>query len=365
MRKSIIWGNSMNVPEKMKAAVLFDWNDVRVVERPVPSPGADEVLIKVESCSICGGDVKIITRGMLKQPPMGDFIIGHEYAGIIVKKGSSVDEFNIGDRVTVEVHKGCGRCKNCLDGKQTACLNYGNKDKGHIANGFTTNGGFAEYAVNHVNTVSLIPDNISFDEATMITTIGTPLFGISRNGGFIVGDSVLVIGPGSIGLMAVQCAKALGAGKVILAGTRKERLDLGKKLGAEHTVNVREEDAIAYVKSLTGGHGADLVLIASGTTDAFQLALRTVRKGGDITILAHFEDPVTIDVGLAVQNMNNIFTIRGEGRQCVHRGLELMREGKVSGKEIITHSFRLDQIKEAFDVFMGRKEGAIKVVVHP
>ena len=355
----------MNIPEKMKAAVLVDWNDVQLKEMPVPEPGPEEVLIQVKSCSICGGDVKIITRGMLNQPPMGDFIIGHEYAGVIVKKGSSVDEFEIGDRVTVEVHKGCGRCKNCLDGKQTACLNYGRKDKGHIANGFTTNGGFAEYAVNHVNTISLIPDNVSFDEATMITTVGTPLFGISRSGGFIVGESVVVIGPGSIGLMAVQCAKALGAEKVILAGTRKERLDLGKKLGADEVVNVREEDAVARIKSLTGGYGADKVLLASGTTDAFQLALRAVRKGGDITLLAHFEDPVTIDVGLAVQNMNNIYTIRGEGNRCVHRGLDLMKKGKVSGKEIITHSYKLDQIREAFDVYMNRKDGAIKVVVHP
>ncbi len=355
----------MKVPEKMKAAVLFGWNDIRIVERPVPEPDRDEVLIKVESCSICAGDVKIITRGMPKQPPMGDFIIGHEYAGIVAGKGSSVDEFKIGDRVTVEVHKGCGRCRNCLDGKYTVCLNYGNKDKGHRANGFTTNGGFAEYAVNHVNTVSHIPDNISFDEATIITTAGTSLFGIERAGGFIAGDSVAVLGPGAIGLMAVQCAKALGSTNVILTGTRKERLDLGKKLGADHTVNVREEDAVTAIKSLTGGMGADLVLVTSGTSEALQQALRVVRKGGDITLLAHFDETVSADIGLAVQNGNNLYTIRGEGRQCTHRSLELMSEGKIRGKEIITHSYKLDQIREAFDVFMERKGGAIKVVVHP
>ena len=355
----------MNIPEKMKAAVLFDWNDVRVVERPVPRPANEEVLIKIESCSICAGDVKIISRGMPKQPPMGDFIIGHEYAGTVVETGESVDEFKIGDRVTVEVHKGCGRCKNCLDGKYTVCMNYGDVSKGHRANGFTTNGGFAEYAVNHVNTVSKIPDNISFDEATIITTAGTSLFGIERAGGFVAGDSVAVLGPGAIGLMAVQCAKALGSTNVILTGTRDERLELGKKLGADNTVNVKKADPVEEIKKLTGGMGADLVLVTSGTSATLQQALRIVRKGGDITLLAHFDDTVEADLGLAVQNGNNLYTIRGEGKGCTHRSLELMGEGKIQGKPLITHSYKLDDIKEAFDVFIGRKDGAIKVVVHP
>ena len=97
------------IPSKMKAAVLFDWEDIKVVERDVPTPGDEEVLIKVESCAICGGDVKIISRGVPKQPPFGEFIIGHEYAGTVVKTGATVTEFEVGDRVTVEVHKGCDR----------------------------------------------------------------------------------------------------------------------------------------------------------------------------------------------------------------------------------------------------------------
>ncbi len=347
----------MNIPETMKAAVLFDWNDVKVVERPVPQPSDEEVLIKIESCSICAGDVKIISRGMPKQPPMGDFIIGHEYAGTVVKTGKSVDEYKIGDRVTVEVHKGCGRCKNCLDGKYTVCMNYGDLSKGHRANGFTTNGGFAEYAVNHVNTLSKIPDNISFDEATIITTAGTSLFGIERAGGFVAGDSVAVLGPGAIGLMAVQCAKALGSTNVILTGTRDERLELGKQLGADNTVNVKKTDPVAEIKKLTGGAGADLVLVTSGTSTTLQQALRIVRKGGDITLLAHFDDTVEADLGLAVQNGNNLYTIRGEGKGCTHRSLEMMGEGKIQGKPLITHSYKLDDIREAFDVLSAVKTG--------
>ena len=326
------------IPEKMQAAVLFGFNDVRLVERPVPRPGRDEVLIRVESCSICAGDIKIITRGMLKQPPFGTFIIGHEYAGTIVATGEGVTDFRPGDRVTVEVHKGCGQCRNCLEGKYTACLNYGDTGKGHRANGFTTDGGFAEYAANHVNTVVKIPDNLSFDEATIITTAGTPLFAVDKAGGCIVGENVAVLGPGSIGLMAVQCCQALGAGRVILTGTRGERLELGRRMGADHLVNVRKENAVQRMRELTGGIGVDLCLVTSGSQDSFQQALEGTRRGGVIVLIAHFDDPVMVEIGLAVQKDIVIYTVRGEGRRSVHRALE---------------------------VFTSRTDGALKVVLHP
>ncbi len=356
----------MTIPQTMRAAVLYDWNDIRVEDRPVPRPGPEEVLIKIEACSICAGDVKIISKGMPKQPPMGEFIIGHEYAGVIIEKGETVTEFDLGDRVTVEVHKGCGRCRNCLEGKYTACLNYGDVSKGHRANGFTTNGGFAEYAVNHVNTITRIPDNISSDEATVITTAGTSLYGIDKSGGFIPGDSVAVIGPGPIGLMAVQCAKAIGAENVILVGTRDNRLELGKKLGADHVVNVKtEKEPVAKIKQVTGGYGPDVVLVAAGNETALQQAIEMCRKGGSVVLLAHFDEPVRVHVGLAVINLIDMFVVRGEGRRSVHKALSLVEQGKIDCKPIITHEFPLEEINEGFETFIQRKGDAIKVVIHP
>jgi L-iditol 2-dehydrogenase len=356
----------MNIPSTMRAAVLYDWNEIRVEDRPVPRPGPEEVLIQVEACSICAGDVKIISRGMPKQPPMGEFIIGHEYAGVIIEKGETVDEFELGDRVTVEVHKGCGRCRNCLEGKYTACLNYGDTSKGHRANGFTTNGGFAEYAVNHVNTICKIPEGISFDEATVITTAGTSLYGIDKAGGFVPGDAVAVIGPGPIGLMAVQSAKAIGAENVILVGTRKNRLDLGKKLGADHVINVKDDsDPVGTMKKLTGGVGPDVVLVAAGNETALQHAIEMCRKGGAIVLLAHFDEPVLVHIGKAVINLIDIFVVRGEGRRSVHKALSLVEQGKIDCKPIITHEFPLEEISEGFDTFIQRKGDAIKVVIHP
>ena len=355
----------MGIPKKMKAAVLYGFDDVRVEERDVPSPAPDEALIKIASCGVCGGDIRIITQGMPKQPPFGDFIIGHEYAGTIAARGETVDEFQVGDRVAVEVHKGCGRCKNCIMGQYTACLNYGNLEKGHRANGFTTNGGFAEYAVNHVNTLCKLPDTISFDESTTITTAGTSIYGIDMAGGYIPGDTVAVLGPGPIGLMSVQSCKALGAGKVILIGTRDERLELGKKLGADFVVNSRRKNPVEKVLGLTDGLGADLVLDAAGGDTSLQSALEMTRKGGKISILAFYKEPITVDMSIAVRNGINIYTVRGEGRMSVGRALALMARGEITGKPLITHTFPLEEINEAIKTFVERTGGAIKVVVHP
>lgn len=349
----------------MKAAVLYGFNDVRLVERPVPTPGPEEVLIKVRACGVCAGDIKMITRGMLKQPPFGEFILGHEYAGTIVQLGQTVNEFAVDDSVAVEVHKGCGRCRNCLLGKYTACLNYGDLSKGHRANGFTTMGGFAEYTVNHVNTVHKFSRRISFDEASTVTIAGTVLYGIERAGGFIPGDTIAVLGPGSIGLMCVQCCKALGAGKVLLTGTRDERLELGKKMGADAVINIRHENPVERIRALTNGRGPDLVLVTTGTHDSLQQAIEMTPRGADIVFLAHLDDPVTADIGLAVQKGNSIFTVRGEGRLSVSQALSLMAQGKLTAGDLITHTFPLDRIQEAIDTFAQRREGAIKVIVNP
>lgn len=352
------------LPKKMKAAVLFDFNDVRITERPVPTPGPDEALVKINTCGVCAGDIKMITRGMLKQPPFGEFIIGHEYAGTIVALGETVDEFEVGDRVTVEVHKGCGRCRNCLLGKYTLCLNYGNIAKGHRANGFTTMGGFAEYAVNHVNTLHKIPDSISFEEASTVTISGTAIHAIDEAGGIMPGDTVAVLGPGSIGLMCVQTAKALGAGKVILTGTRDERLELGKKMGADEVINVKRDDPVKKMPELTAGVGPNLVLVTAGVAESLQQAIEMSHRGGDIVYLAHLNDPITVDMGLAVQKGNNIFTIRGEGKMSVDQALSLMGQGRLTPAPLITHHFPLDRINEAIDTFVERRDGAIKVLVH-
>ena len=153
--------------------------------------------------------------------------------GEVVAVGGTVDELRVGDRVVVHAHLGCRRCENCIRGQYTTCLNYGNPRRGHRANGFVTNGGLAEYAVNHINTLHRIPDNVSYDEAVVVMTAGSPLFGLQNAGGYFAGETVAVLGAGSIGLMALQLAKALGPARAILTDVRDSRLKLGAALGAE------------------------------------------------------------------------------------------------------------------------------------
>ena len=263
------------IPKTMKAWVLGNPNEIFLIDKPVEMPGKAEVLVKIDAVAICATDLDVISHGppALIQgglPFNKNFTPGHEYMGTVVALGPSVDEFDIGDRVTVEIHSGCGQCKRCRMGMYTSChnygLNYGDFDKGHRANGFTTDGGFKQFAINNINTLIKVPDDMSDEEATLVVTAGTTMYGLTELGGLIAGESLVVIGPGPIGLLGVSVAKALGAGPVILIGTRDSRLEIGKKLGADHILNIkREKDIVESVKSIVGKKGVDYVVECTGT----------------------------------------------------------------------------------------------------
>ena len=226
---SVRTSTDMPIPDMMKAWVLGDPGQLRLSEKPVPMPKRAEVLVRIDAVAICATDLEIIEHGtpalIQGGPPFNkNFTPGHEYMGTVAALGPGVDEYRIGERVTVEIHAGCGQCKRCRQGMYTSChnygLNYGDVDKGHRANGFTTDGGFAEYAVNHINTLSRVPDDMTDEEATLVVTAGTSMYGLTELGGLVAGESVVVTGPGPIGLLAVAVAKALGASPVILSGTQ-------------------------------------------------------------------------------------------------------------------------------------------------
>jgi L-iditol 2-dehydrogenase len=347
----------------MKAAVLMAPNALEVKEVGTPRPGPADVLIRVEACAVCSSDVSLMAKPWPAQPPYGSFIPGHEYSGTIVALGETIDEFKIGDRVAVEAHLGCLRCRNCRLGNYTACLNYGKK--GHRANGFTTNGGFAQYVVNHVNTVYPIPDSVGFDEASLITNLGCVLYGFETIGGYLVGDHVVVIGPGPMGLISVEVAKALCAGKVFLVGTRASRLQAGQALGADRIIDVNQEDPVQVVKEETKGIGADLVIESSGAAQAPQMAIDMAKRMGKILLLGFSEEPVETNFSALGKDNKSIYTVRGEGRANCGRAVSLLVSGKVNLQSLVTHSFSLKDISEAFKTFKERIGGAIKVVVKP
>ncbi|AZG10303.1 alcohol dehydrogenase [Pigmentiphaga sp. H8] len=363
--------NTYTIPQTMKAWVLDDPEQLSFVDKPVPQPGPAEVLVRIDAIAVCATDLEIIHRGppALIQgglPFNKNFTPGHEYMGTIVKLGPGVDEFRLGDRVAVEVHAGCGRCERCREGMYTACLNYGQNygdvDKGHRANGFTTDGGFAQYAINNVNTLAHVPNDMSDEEATLIVTAGTAMYGLDVTAGLVAGQSVVVMGPGPIGLLGVAVAKALGAGEVILTGTRDNRLEIGRQLGADHVINVRNEDAVAKVKEYTNG-GAHYVLECSGAPNAINDASAMLKRGGRICLAAFPAEPVAIDVAALVRNNIYLFGIRGEGRSATHRAASLMAQKRFNAKIIHTHTFPLEEVPTALRYARERIDDAIKVVV--
>jgi L-iditol 2-dehydrogenase len=364
--------SDLSIADTMKAWVLGGPDELLTTRKPVPVPKRAEVLVRIDAVAICATDLEILHYGSPAKVQGGlpfnkNFTFGHEYMGTVAALGPGVDEFRIGERVTVEVHAGCGQCKRCRQGMYTACLNYGlnygEVDKGHRANGFTSDGGFAEYAVNNINTLIRVPDEMSDEEATLVVTAGTSMYGLTELGGLVAGESVVVLGPGPIGLLAVGVAKALGANPVILTGTRDNRLEIGRELGADRVVNVRNEDAVAVVREMTGGIGADYVIECAGTPDAINEAGRMVNRGGKICLAAFPHDPVLVDLANLVRNNVYVYGIRGEGRSATHRAMAFMASKRFDARRIHTHSFALDDLPTALRYAKDRVEDAIKVVV--
>jgi threonine dehydrogenase-like Zn-dependent dehydrogenase len=361
------------IPDKMKAWVLGNPNELKLTEKPVPVPKKAEVLVRIDAVAICATDLEIIEYGSPAlfqggKPFNKNFTPGHEYMGTVVALGPGVDELPIGQRVTVEIHAGCGQCKRCREGMYTAChnygLNYGDVDKGHRANGFTTDGGFCEYQVNNINTLIPIPDAMSDEEATLVVTAGTAMYGLTELGGLVAGESVVVTGPGPIGLLGVAVAKAMGAQPVILTGTRDNRLKIGLELGADYVVNVKnDKDVVAAVKRLNGGKGVDYVVECSGAPNAVTEAVRMVNRGGKVCLAAFPHDETPVDVAHIVRNNIYLYGIRGEGKSATHRAEAFMSQKRFDATKIHTHTFALDDLPTAIRYAKDRVDDAIKVVV--
>src|SRR5476651_1940855 len=365
--------NEFPIPDSMKAWVLGDPGQLSMTDKTVPVPKKAEVLVRIDAVAICATDLEIIYHGppaMIEggMPFNKNFTPGHEYMGTVAALGPGVDEYRIGERVTVEIHAGCGQCKRCREGMYTAChnygLNYGDVDKGHRANGFTTDGGFCEYQVNNINTLVAISDDMSDVEGALVVTAGTAMYALTELGGLVAGESVVVCGAGPIGLMAVAVAKALGAQPVILTEMRDNRLKIALELGADAVVNVSKvPDVVAAVKKLNGGKGVDYVVECSAASKAVNDAVHMVNRGGKVCLAAFAHEQVPVDVAHIVSNNIYIYGIRGEGKTATHRAEAFMRQKRFDATKIHTHTFSLEDLPTAIRYAKDRVEDAIKVVV--
>jgi len=356
----------------MKAWVLGDPDELSLVDKPVPRPGKAEVLIRIDAVAICATDLEIISHGdpalIEGGPPFNkNFTPGHEFMGTIVELGPDVDEFAVGERVAVEIHAGCGRCERCREGMYTSCLNYGQNygshNKGHRANGYTTDGAFTQYAVNHVNTLVRVPDAISDEVATLIVTAGTAMYALDVLGGLIAGQSVVVTGAGPIGLLAVAVAKALGANPVILTDLVDSRLAIGTKLGADHVINAAKTSVHDAVAGINGGRGVNYVVECSGAPNAVNDAIKLVNRGGRVCLAAFAHDPALVDVRHIVSNNIYLYGIRGEGKSAVRRAVALMAQQRFDAGLIHTHTFPLRELPTGLRYAREKLDGAIKIVI--
>ena len=364
---------SFDIPKMMKAVVLKAYDELGVVEMPVPQPGPGEVLCKIKAVAICGSDPKMIDGhyANVEWPPYFPFVMGHEWAGQVVALGEGVNEFKIGDRVAGEAHHGCGNCDNCKAGHYTVCLNYGKDghdggiDKNHRHYGFFWQGANAEYNVYKVGVLSHVADNVSYEVASLCDTAGVAMHGIEL-AGITPGGTTVVMGPGPIGLCALREAKALGAGRVIMIG-RGRKLEIAKRMGADVCIDFEKEDPVAKVLELTNGVGADEIMECSGANDSPYKACMMVKKTGAIALIANYrEDLEQTPLPLNTIVFNEIKIYGSKANPGVSKKvLNFFAKGDIDGEELITHTFPLEQYETAVDVFQNRKDNCMKVVICP
>jgi L-iditol 2-dehydrogenase len=353
----------------MQALVLTGPGAFEVRAQPVPVPAGDEVLCRVRACAICGTDPKIV-KGVFAGtwPPSYPAIIGHEWAGEVVTLGpeaAASPRFSVelapGTRVAGEAHKGCGQCGTCLAGHYTICENYGDLRSGHRHYGFTAPGAYAEYVVASVKSLHPLPETLSFTDGSMLDTAGVALQGV-RRGRVGVGDTVVVMGPGPVGVFTQQYARAAGAERVLMVG-RGPRLRQAEAFGAV-PVDYEAGDPVVRVRELTGGRGADVVIECAGTKTACQQSVGMVKKGGRLVMNGIPTEPIEIPWGKVVLDEIDMLGVRANPNTSVP-ALALIANGTVTVGPILSHTFPLAEFGEALATAVERRDGAMKVVVLP
>ncbi len=340
----------------MRVALWYDNQRIRIEERPIPEISHGELLVRVEASGICGSDTMEWYR--LDRAPL---VLGHEIGGQIVAVGEGVERYKVGERVTAAHHVPCNTCYYCLNGHHTACetLRKTNFDPG----------GFAEYirlpAINVDRGVFLLPDEISYEEATFIEPLACVLRG-QRIAHLEPGNTVLVLGSGIAGLLHVLLAHAIGAGRIIATDISDYRLQAARRFGAD-TIFRASEDLPANLRQVNHGRLADRVIVCTGVSSAIEQALKCVERGGTILLFAPTEPyvavPITINE-LFFRNDVTITTSYAGSPADYQTALELIRAGIVQVRPMVTHRLPLSEIGLGFQLVASAKD-SIKVIIEP
>jgi threonine dehydrogenase-like Zn-dependent dehydrogenase len=362
--------------QMVRAAVKLGPRQIELRELPRPRTGPDDGLLRVEACGICGSDVESY-KGELgggRRPPA---IPGHEPLGIVEEVGErAAARWGVrpGDRVALEILIPCRSCDLCLTGRYMACRNrvgaYGGALPVDREPGLW--GGYAEYLYLHPNAiVHRVRNDIPAELAVMFNPLGAGVRWICHLGDVQLGDTVLILGPGQRGLTAVIAARAAGAGTVIVTGLARDRgkLALAREFGADHTINVEEEDTVARVAEITGGWGADLVLeVTPVATQPVVDALRAVRHGGRV-VLAGIKGgrPVELATDMIINKAITVVGAYSVDAGAYGEAIRIIESGRFPLERMHTHTFGLEDTARAIETLAGEVPGeqAVHVSIHP
>ena len=353
--------------EKMKANVFHGKDNIRVEEVERPRAGVGEAVIRITLTTICGTDLHIL-RG--EYPVKPGLIIGHEPVGVIEELGAGVGGYNVGDRVLVGAITPCGQCRACLSGQLSQCGHgEGYEAIGGWRFGNTINGAQAEYLLvpNAQANLAKIPDELSDQQVVLLADIASTGFSGAESGNIHIGDSVVVFAQGPIGLCATAGARIIGATLIIAVDGDERRLAMAKQMGADVTLDYRDVDVVAEVQRLTGG-GADVSIEALGTQRTFESALRCLRPGGTLSSLGVYSGKLQIPYEAFAAGIGDhriVPTLCPGGKERMRRLMEVVRSRRVDLTPLLTHTFPLEGITDAYELFGGREDGVLKVAIRP
>ena len=343
----------------MKALVLKQYHQLVVEEAPVPPVAADEVLVRVKACGICGSDVHGIDGSTgRRRPPV---IMGHEAAGIIERAGPAVSGWKSGDRVTFDSTIWCGVCRHCRRGEVNLCDDR--RVLGVSCAEYHRDGAFAEFVAVPARVLYRLPDSLPFEEAALVESLSIAVHAAARLP-VHVGDTALVVGAGTIGLLAIQALKARGCTVVAAADVAPERLELARRLGADAIIDTRTADPAAEMRRLTDGRGADVAVEAVGLPATVRIAVESVRKGGSLALVGNVSPEVPLPLQSVVTREISLLgscASNGEYPAC----LELMARRRVDVRPLISAVAPLAEGPSWFKRLYDREPGLMKVVLAP
>ena len=348
----------------MKALCFISPGKLELREKPVPEPGFGEALIRITTTTICGTDVHIM-KG--EYPVKSGLTIGHEPVGVIEALGPGVKGYEIGQRVIAGAITPCGQCDPCLEGTHSQC---GGHAMGGWKFGNTIDGAQAEYLLvpDAMANLARIPDQVTDEEVLMCPDIMSTGFGGAESGHIKIGDTVAVFAQGPIGLCATVGAKMSGASLVISIDSVTRRLEMAKQVGADVTINYKDNDPVAMIMDLTHGRGVDVAIEALGTEGTFQSCLKILKPGGTLSSLGVYSKDVKIplsafDAGLGDHKI--VTTLCPGGKERMRRLMNVVSSRRVDLRPMVTHRFKLDDIVSAYDLFANQRDGVLKVAITP